>query len=96
VCPVKVPLHHQLLAWRAVLAESGKHPRRRRLALAFAAALLMRPGRLRLADRVGRGLSRALPAAWLDALASPWTRRRALPEVPAESFRTWWRRAGRS
>jgi len=96
VCPVKVPLHHQLLAWRALLAEAGHHPRRRRLAFAFAAALLMRPGRLRLADRVGRRLSRALPTAWLDALALPWTRRRALPEVPAESFRTWWRKSGRA
>jgi L-lactate dehydrogenase complex protein LldF len=89
---VRIPLPQQLLALRGRLAERGLHPRRRRVALRLAAALLARPGLLRIADRLGRALARALPAAALEALARPWTRQRALPPIPAESFRTRWKK----
>jgi L-lactate dehydrogenase complex protein LldF len=92
VCPVRIPLPQQLLALRGRLAERGLHPRRRRVALRLAAALLARPGLLRIADRLGRTLARALPTAALESLARPWTRQRALPPIPAESFRTQWRK----
>ncbi|MGY8738742.1 MAG: 4Fe-4S dicluster domain-containing protein, partial [bacterium] len=39
VCPVRVPLHHQLLTWRAHLAEGGHHPTRRRVAFGLAGRL---------------------------------------------------------
>ena len=96
VCPVRIPLHQQLLAWRGVLAETGIHSRRRRMALRFAAGLLMRPGLLRIFERVGRRLARALPESVLEGLARPWTRQRALPAIPAESFRTQWQKRARS
>lgn len=96
VCPVRIPLHQQLLAWRGVLARTGIHPRRRRLALRLAAGLLARPSMLRIVDRVGRRLARALPATVLDGLARPWTRERALPAIPAESFRTQWKKRARA
>jgi len=95
VCPVRLPLHHQLLAWRGVLARTGIHPRRRRLALRLAAGLLARPGLLRLVEQVGRRVARALPEKLLEGLAKPWTRQRALPAIPAESFRTQWKKSAR-
>jgi L-lactate dehydrogenase complex protein LldF len=95
VCPVRIPLHHQLLAWRGVLARSGIHPRRRRIALRLAAGLLARPSLLRLFERFGRRVARGLPEKLLDGLAKPWTRQRALPAIPAESFRTQWRKSAR-
>ncbi len=92
VCPVRIPLPQQLLAWRGVLAARGIHPRRRRLALRVAAEILARPGWLRLVGGLARGLARALPGALVERLARPWTRARALPPIPAASFRTLWKR----
>ncbi|MEZ4332784.1 MAG: lactate utilization protein B [Myxococcota bacterium] len=91
ICPVQIPLDRQLLAWRGVLASSGLHPRRRRLALGFAAALLARPRLAALAGGLGRRLARVLPPAVVARLARPWTRERALPPLPAASFRTLYR-----
>ncbi len=87
VCPVKIPLHHQLLAWRGRLADEGHHAPRRRLAFRVASQLMLRPRLYRIVTRLGRRIARKLPAAWLDALATPWTRERALPEIPPKSFR---------
>lgn len=92
VCPVRIPLPQQLLAWRGVLAARGIHPRRRRIALRVAAEILARPIGLRLFGGLGRALARALPAAFVDRLARPWTRQRALPPIPSASFRTLWKR----
>ncbi|MBB84846.1 MAG: 4Fe-4S ferredoxin [Deltaproteobacteria bacterium] len=86
VCPVRVPLHHQLLTWRSHLAESGHHPRRRRLAFRIAARVLSNAGLYDRATRAGRWIARRLPSRWLDRLGGPWTRSRALPSIPAESF----------
>ncbi len=96
VCPVQIPLPQQLLALRGRLAARGIHPRGRRLALRLAAGLFARPRLLALVDRLARPLARALPAALLERLARPWTRERALPAIPAESFRTQWKRQRRS
>ncbi len=86
VCPVKIPLHHQLLALRAELFAAGLAPTRRRVALRIGAWLLQRPALYRAATRVGRRIARALPSAARDALLRAWTRTRALPDVPGESF----------
>lgn len=88
VCPVKIPLHRQLLAWRGVLAASGLQPRRRRFALALAAALLARPRLAALAGALGRRLARGLPPALVARLTRPWTRERELPPLPEASFRS--------
>jgi L-lactate dehydrogenase complex protein LldF len=91
VCPVKIPLHHQLLVWRGRLADEGHHAPRRRLAFRLASALMLRPRLYRIVTGMGRRLARRLPGAWLDAWATPWTRERALPEIPAQSFRELYR-----
>ena len=95
VCPVKIPLHHQLLTWRAHLAEGGHHPKSRRLAFGIAGSVFARPWAYRRLTRWGRLLARALPAVWLTRLAAPWTRERALPKIPAKSFRELYRERAR-
>ena len=87
VCPVRIPLHHQLLAWRGELAQQEPGPGRSRLAFSAAHRMLRSPGLYRAATRAGRRLARALPRPWLDALTRPWTRQRSLPEIPDQSFR---------
>ena len=91
VCPVKIPLHHQLLTWRARLAESGHHSKRRRIALGLVGRIFVRPRIYRRLTRWGRRIARRLPVAWLARLAAAWTRERALPEIPAMSFRELYR-----
>ena len=87
VCPVRVPLHHQLLTWRAHLAEGGHHPTRRRVAFGLAGRLCEHPRAYEILTKAGRMVARRLPAAWLNRLTSPWTEARALPPIPARSFR---------
>ena len=90
VCPVKIDLHGQLLAWRG--ATVRKRPRGERAlvaaaALALRSAALLGPARalLRLAWPLLARAGRANPAAgWLEA--------RELPPLPRESFRAQWKR----
>ncbi len=87
VCPVRIPLHHQLLAWRGELAARQRPPWPQRLGFRVLGAGLSNPSLYRAGSRVLRRLARWLPAAWLDRLARPWTAQRALPKVPRQSFR---------
>ncbi len=87
VCPVRIPLHHQLLTHRAELLASGLRPGRRRRALALAAAVLERPRLFAALGWLARRVGRRLPALLLERLGAPWSRGRALPELPRESFR---------
>jgi L-lactate dehydrogenase complex protein LldF len=87
VCPVRVPLHHQLLTLRSHLSEAGHSPRGRRWALATTAGILRHPRLFRSVSRWGRQLARVMPERWLERWALPWTRERALPPIPAQSFR---------
>ncbi len=95
VCPVRIPLPQQLLAWRGVLAETGHAPRQRRLALSLAGFVLARPALYRLATRLLRPLLIALPETLREHLARPWTRSRALPVIPSRSFRERYRAEAR-
>jgi L-lactate dehydrogenase complex protein LldF len=94
VCPVRIDLHHQLLAWRGALVAGGHVPAGKTLALRLAAWVLASPRRLALAGRLARAAMRVLPAALLRRLAGAWGRQRDLPPPPPESFRDWYRRTG--
>jgi len=87
ICPVRIPLHHQLLAWRSELADRAPMGRTRRLGFGAARILFAGPRTYRLLTRGLRRLARALPSSWLTRLAQPWTLQRDLPEIPERSFR---------
>lgn len=90
VCPVKIELPSQLLALRAELAERGELSRAKRLGARAGAWLLARPRALGVVLRALRPFAARLPRALLGRDA--WTRHRALPAIPRESFRDRWRR----
>jgi L-lactate dehydrogenase complex protein LldF len=92
VCPVRIDLHHQLLAWRGELVRGGHAGRGKRALLAAAGAALLRPRLVAGLGWLARRVGGALPAGWRDRLAAPWTADRALPELPRASFRAEWRR----
>ncbi|WP_418960204.1 lactate utilization protein B [Streptomyces tritici] len=89
VCPVAIDIPEVLVHLRERVAEGGGH-RLERAAMKAAGAVLNSPGALaaveRLATRTRRLHPKRLPGA------SAWTDSRELPEVPAESFRDWWKR----
>ena len=87
VCPVRIDLHHQLLAWRGELAKRGLVPLRKRIVSRAAAWVLSHPLIYRVAGKVARLLAPRIP--------NPWTKSRELPAMPRKSFRAQWRaRAG--
>jgi len=88
VCPVRIDLHHQLLAWRGELGRPRAGARS-----TSASSLGPWGGRVVLARTWG--LSH-LRASWLRVLGpripNPWTRQRELPPMPRESFRAQWKK----
>jgi L-lactate dehydrogenase complex protein LldF len=91
VCPVRIPLHHQLLAWRGQLVADGHHSRWRHWGLSLVGRVFEWPAAYRLLGRWGRALARRLPPTRLDSILAPWTRERALPSIPRHSFRELYR-----
>ena len=88
VCPVRIDLHHQLLAWRGELASRGLVPLRKRLVSKVSAWVLARTWAYRIFGKLLRLLAPRVP--------NPWTRQRELPPMPRESFRAQWRKRERT
>ena len=86
VCPVRIPLHEQLLAWRKRVVRAGHLPRGKRLSMKFAGSVLSKPWLYRL---VGRGVKmlRWLPRPFVYNRLNAWGRQRDLPVPPKRSFR---------
>jgi len=93
-CPVAIDIPTVLIDQRAAAVRekaAGPAPDPERTAMGLAGWAFGKASRLdrlqRLASRL-RGLARRV--RWLPGLPGGWTRSRALPEVPARSFRRWW------
>lgn len=96
VCPVKIDIPAQLLAWRERSARAGTLPRGYAVLFPLAGRVLASLSRFERAARWARRLQRWLPASWLSGRRNPWTRPgRALPVLADESFREWARNKGR-
>jgi L-lactate dehydrogenase complex protein LldF len=92
VCPVRIDLHYQLLAWRRDLVAGGFVSPMKSRVLALAAWVLGSPARTQLVGRLARFGLRILPARWAAWFAGAWGRQRELPRPPRESFRDVYRR----
>jgi L-lactate dehydrogenase complex protein LldF len=91
VCPVRIPLHEQLLARRREVTRAGLLSPGKRLGMKLA-ALVLRSGFLYLlVSRVGKLLARTLPRGVLYGRWNAWGRQRELPPTPRESFRDLYR-----
>lgn len=90
VCPVRIPLHHQLLAWRKELVGKGLLSPTKRWSMKFAALLFRHPHLFAWSGRFGRLALRRLPHWVTHNRLNPWTIARELPEPPRESFRQWY------
>jgi L-lactate dehydrogenase complex protein LldF len=88
VCPVRIDLHGQLLAWRR---EAPALPSGLRLAARIAGAVFARPWAFRAAGRALRRFWPLLERSFPGNPAGAWLERRALPVHPGRSFAELWR-----
>lgn len=96
VCPVRIDIPAQLLAWRARAAAAGNLPRGYATIFPLLGRVLGSLSRFERAARWARRLQRLIPASWLSGRWNPWTRPgRALPVIADESFRGRARREGK-
>jgi L-lactate dehydrogenase complex protein LldF len=94
VCPVKIPLHEQLLARRQEPAARRRQPLAQRVTMRLVAWLLASPRRYAWAGGAVRLALRKLPRWILHARWNTWARQRELPPGPQASFRETWRADG--
>lgn len=87
VCPVKIPLHHQLLAWRSELAERKLIPFTKRLSMKFARVVLGNTWLYKWSGVAARTSLRLLPKWMTHNRLNVWSRQRDLPTPPKKSFR---------
>ena len=96
VCPVAIDIPEVLVHLRERVAEQGGSGHRlERAAVRAAGWLLDRPRALAAGERAAsaaRGLAGAAHGRLPGPGAAQWTSSRELPELPARSFRDWWRR----
>jgi L-lactate dehydrogenase complex protein LldF len=96
VCPVRIDIPAQLLAWRARAAAAKRLPRGYALLFPMLGWVLASLNRYERLARWGRRIQRLLPPSWISGRWNPWTRPgRALPLLADESFREWAQREGR-
>lgn len=94
VCPVRIDLHHQLLALRQELARRRLVPWRKRAGLRLAAWVMRRPWLYRLSGWLARRALAVLPRFLVYRRWNVWGRQRELPIPPRRSFRALYRERG--
>ncbi|MGJ5819578.1 lactate utilization protein B [Paludibaculum fermentans] len=87
VCPVKIDLHHELLAFRQELAKKGYLPWQKRFSMWVMGQVLARRWAFLLGGKLMRSLMPLLPRALVYGPWNPWGKQRELPPMPRESFR---------
>lgn len=91
VCPVKIDLDAQLYRWRQVVSEAGYTSARKKVALKIASRLLAKPRWFRRLGALARTTLRILPSSFGRLILGAWGTTHAVPEVPTESFHSWYR-----
>ncbi len=91
VCPVKIDLHNQLLAWRKHIVARNLMKGSKRRVMRLAGAVLKRPRVYSFAGGMARTMLRISPRWLVYNRFNPWGRQRELPAPPKESFRDWYK-----
>ncbi|QDT36229.1 lactate utilization protein B [Stratiformator vulcanicus] len=92
VCPVKIPLHHQLLAFRKEIKAQGHLPWTKRVGMWGLGKLLGSPALYQLVGKTSRFVVPKLPRWSIYHGLNPWGKQREMPEMPKQSFREMWRK----
>jgi len=92
VCPVRIDLHHEILAWRQEIVRRGLLPWPKRAAMKVLAVVLRFTWLYRLAGWLARRVVPLLPRGLVYGRFNGWGKQRELPPMPRESFRDAYRR----
>jgi L-lactate dehydrogenase complex protein LldF len=92
VCPVKIDLHHQLLAWRKELVLQGLIPFSKRLTMKIMGWVFQNTWAYEGTGRLVRWVVPKLPRSVLYNRWNVWGKQRELPPFPKESFREMYRK----
>lgn len=87
VCPVKIDLHHQLLAMRGFLDRKKLLGMSKKLSMKFVSGLLSRKWLYTSAGKAARTALRWMPRFAVYNPLNAWGRQRELPDPPKKSFR---------
>ena len=87
VCPVKIDLHHQLLAFRGEVRKKVGIDAGKLWGLRMASFVMRRPRLFGFAGRWARRVLRILPRWMVYGPWNPWGKARELPAPPKNSFR---------
>lgn len=96
VCPVQIPLHHQLLTIRHTVKEAGGLAGSKRLAMRLASMVFKRPWLYKLSAKIGKCAVRLTPRFIKYSRLNVWGKGRELPPTPSGSFRKWYAKNGGS
>jgi len=97
VCPVRIDLHHEILAWRQEIVRRKLVPVWKRAAMRLLAFILRFAFLYRLGAWLVRRMTPILPRAIVYSRWNVWGRQRELPPMPRRSFRALYRsRHGRA
>lgn len=91
VCPVKINIHEQILAWRQEMVARHETPLLKRATMTAAGALLSRPALYRATVEGATGLLDRLPHFLVYNRLNAWGRHRDLPDVPEQTFHQWYK-----
>ncbi len=91
VCPVRVDLDVQLYKWRQLAVDAGYVSPVKGWLMRRLGAVLADPALLQLTVGIAGAILRVVPRPLARRLAGAWGRWRELPEMPAQSFRAWYR-----
>lgn len=87
VCPVKIPLHHQLLTFRRTLADQKQVAFTKRFGMRVAGWIFRRPWAYRWLGKMARWIVPKLPRFMVYNRLNAWGKQREIPEMPRQSFR---------
>ncbi|MCY2995913.1 MAG: lactate utilization protein B [Planctomycetota bacterium] len=91
VCPVKIPLADQLLAWRGEIVRRRLLPWQKRLAMKLGSVVLRNTWIYNLAGKMARFFLPKMPRWMLYHRLNDWGKQRELPPFPKRSFRELYR-----
>ena len=91
VCPVKIDIHHQLLAFRREVRDAGLLPFNKSFPLKMAGWLFANGNRMRRLGKIAKFMIRNTPRFLKYNRLNDWGRQRELPPMPKQSFRDLYR-----
>jgi L-lactate dehydrogenase complex protein LldF len=92
VCPVKINIHEQIYAWRAVMNEKDQTKLPKKAAMMVAGRLLSHPEAYRVATQSAESVLKMLPRFAVYNYFNPWGRHREVPAPANKTFHDWYRK----